>query len=120
MFILGTQYYRYPTPIEDDWRTDLRRIRRHGMTAVKFWLNWAHVQPTPDGFTFDTFDRLMDECQQAGCPGQRQSTRRGGAGYIPCLPVGQRAGGDLRVGRCVAARQSALLSPAHATGQRSG
>jgi hypothetical protein len=66
MFVLGTQYYRYPTPVEHDWRADLEQIRRLGMTAVKIWMNWAHVQPTPEAFAFDAFDRLMDESHQAG------------------------------------------------------
>jgi len=66
MFVLGTQYYRFPTPIEADWPADLARIRRHGMTTVKCWLNWAHVQPTREEFTFDLFDRMMDACHQVG------------------------------------------------------
>lgn len=37
MFTLGTQYYRYHTPIENDWHDDLAQIRKLGMTAVKIW-----------------------------------------------------------------------------------
>lgn len=36
-FIIGTQYYRPPTPPTEEWEDDFRRIKDLGIDIIKIW-----------------------------------------------------------------------------------
>jgi beta-galactosidase len=59
-FLWGAQYYRAPTPEQDCWEQDLRRMRELGCNCVKFWVQWRWSHRTEDRFYFDDLDLLMD------------------------------------------------------------
>jgi beta-galactosidase len=59
-FLFGSQYYRAPTPDSTCWENDLHRMRRLGMNAVKFWVQWRWSHRLGDNLVFDDVDRLMD------------------------------------------------------------
>ncbi len=65
-FIFGAQYYRAPTPEQDCWETDLRRMQELGFNHVKFWVQWRWSHRAPERFYFDDIDRLMDLAHQYG------------------------------------------------------
>ena len=59
-FIFGTQYYRAPTPEEQCWEHDFKKMSSLGMNTVKFWAQWRWSHRAEDKFYFDDLDRLMD------------------------------------------------------------
>ncbi|RKX47108.1 MAG: hypothetical protein DRP64_01955 [Verrucomicrobia bacterium] len=65
-FIFGAQYYRAPTPEQDCWETDLRRMQELGFNHVKFWVQWRWSHRAPGRFYFDDIDRLMDLAHRYG------------------------------------------------------
>jgi len=65
-FVLGTQYFRYPTPRAESWDADLARIRQLGMSVVKIFICWAEVEVEPGRFEFAIFDKLFDAVDRAG------------------------------------------------------
>lgn len=58
----GTQYYRPPTPLAEDWEADIANIRRHGFNTVKLMASWRWCCPAPNRMYFDDLDRLMELC----------------------------------------------------------
>ena len=65
-FIFGAQYYRAPTPEQDCWETDLRRMHELGFNHVKFWVQWRWSHRAPERFYFEDTDRLMDLAHRYG------------------------------------------------------
>ncbi len=59
-FPFGSQYYRAPSPHEDDWERDLKNMAGLGFNTVKFWVQWRWNHPQENKFYFDDIDRLMD------------------------------------------------------------
>lgn len=59
-FIYGAQYYRAPTPEENHWDEDLRRMAESGFNSVKYWAQWRWTHRAPGVFVFDDMDKLMD------------------------------------------------------------
>ena len=59
-FIFGTQYYRAPTPEEQCWEPDFKKMSSLGMNMVKFWAQWRWSHRSEEKFYFDDLDRLMD------------------------------------------------------------
>lgn len=62
----GSQYYRAPSPYEENWEKDLRNMAQYGFNMVKFWVQWRWNNPSEDYFYFDDTDRLMDLAQLNG------------------------------------------------------
>jgi beta-galactosidase len=58
--ILGSQYYRAPTPEPECWEADLAHIREIGFNAVKFFVQWRWSHRAPDRYYFDDLDALMN------------------------------------------------------------
>jgi beta-galactosidase len=56
----GCQYYRAPSPHQDEWDSDLRQMAKLGFNMVKFWLQWRWNHPAQDIFYFADIDRLME------------------------------------------------------------
>ncbi|MBN1269500.1 MAG: beta-galactosidase [Kiritimatiellae bacterium] len=66
MLILGSQYYRPPTPDPSRWESDLRRMREAGLNTVQLWAVWGWIEPEPGRFVYDDYDRLFDLADQNG------------------------------------------------------
>lgn len=58
----GAQYYRAPTPLEEDWETDLKNFKAQGFNTVKLWVQWRWNMPKEDTYDFSDIDRLLDIC----------------------------------------------------------
>lgn len=60
----GAQYYRYPTPLEQEWETDLANMKEAGFNTIKIWAMWRTNQPREGEYDFRDIDRLMDLAQE--------------------------------------------------------
>ncbi|HEX2866956.1 MAG TPA: beta-galactosidase [Ignavibacteriales bacterium] len=59
-FPFGSQYYRAPSPMEQDWEEDLKNMSELGFNTVKFWVQWRWNNPAEGEYYFDDIDRLME------------------------------------------------------------
>ncbi|WP_394916504.1 beta-galactosidase [uncultured Robinsoniella sp.] len=57
--IYGVQYYRFPTPVKEEWESDIKSIQKHGFNTIKIWAVWRTNQPEEDKYDFDDLDTLM-------------------------------------------------------------
>lgn len=62
----GSQYYRAPSPLREDWERDLKRMKNYGFNLVKFWVQWRWNHPAENAFYFDDIDELMDLSERYG------------------------------------------------------
>lgn len=62
----GAQYYRAPTPLKEDWVTDLTAFKNQGFNTVKLWVQWRWNMPKEDAYDFSDIDKLLDICQELG------------------------------------------------------
>ncbi len=60
----GSQYYRAPTPLPDQWEKDLEGIRDAGFNTIKIWAQWRWNNPKENVYDFQDLDRLMDLAHQ--------------------------------------------------------
>lgn len=58
-FLVGTQYYRAPTPRPEDWERDLANIRERGMNIIRLWLVWAWMNPAKGQFDYSDIETLL-------------------------------------------------------------
>jgi beta-galactosidase GanA len=65
-FPYGTQYYREPTPLPDEWEIDIKEIARVGMTHVQYRPQWICHERIRGQYTWDDTDRLFDLAAQYG------------------------------------------------------
>lgn len=63
-FPFGSQYYRAPSPQEQDWEKDLKNMSKLGFNTVKFWVQWRWNNPAENEYYFDDIDKLMDLAQK--------------------------------------------------------
>lgn len=59
-FIMGTQYYRPPTPPEEEWEEDFKRIKDLGMDFVKIWAMWTYIERKEGEFDWKKLDKLLN------------------------------------------------------------
>ncbi|HEX6462937.1 MAG TPA: beta-galactosidase, partial [Vicinamibacterales bacterium] len=57
---------RDPAAHRDEWRRDLRTIRRLGFNSIKTWVDWASTEPRPGEFRFDALDQLLALADETG------------------------------------------------------
>ncbi len=55
----GSQYYRAPSPLKEDWEKDLRKMSELGFNTVKFWVQWRWNNPEEGIYYWDDIDELM-------------------------------------------------------------
>lgn len=60
----GSQYYRPPTPPEEEWEDDFKRFRDIGFNTAKIWISWRWVEPQEGSYLYSDFDRLFDLGEQ--------------------------------------------------------
>jgi beta-galactosidase GanA len=65
-FPFGIQYYRAPTPLPDEWKADLERIREMGFTFIQVRPQWRWHERREGEFRWDDLDRLFDLCADNG------------------------------------------------------
>ena len=70
--IIGVQYERMPNPRPEDWARDLPQIAALGARVVRTWLYWRKVNPAPDTWVWNHYDRLFELAQQSGLQVQIQ------------------------------------------------
>ena len=58
--IHGTQYYRSPTPLPEEWEGDLARMGDFHLDIIQIRINWRNNELREDEYTFDDVDRLME------------------------------------------------------------
>lgn len=59
-FLLGTQYYRPPTPPEKEWEDDFKHIKDLGMDFVKIWAMWTYLEREKGKFDWTKLDKLLE------------------------------------------------------------
>ncbi|MBP1631575.1 MAG: hypothetical protein H6Q15_2468, partial [Bacteroidetes bacterium] len=55
----GSQYYRAPSPLREDWEKDLSKMSELGFNTVKFWVQWRWNNPEEGVYYWDDIDELM-------------------------------------------------------------
>jgi len=59
-FIYGTQYYRAPTPLPEEWEMDIPRIKGMGFNIIRLRPQWRWQEKRKGEFYWDDLDRLFD------------------------------------------------------------
>lgn len=58
--IHGTQYYRAPTPLPNEWETDISRFENYGLDAFQIRINWRWNERVENVYDFSDIDRLFE------------------------------------------------------------
>ena len=58
--IHGTQYYRSPTPLPEEWEGDLARMGEYNLDVIQIRINWQNNELREGKYQFDDVDKLMD------------------------------------------------------------
>lgn len=56
----GTQYYRAPTPLPNEWEEDISRMEDFALDAFQIRINWRWNEKQEGVYDFTDVDRLMD------------------------------------------------------------
>ncbi len=59
-FIIGTQYYRPPTPPREEWEDDFRKIKDLGIDTIKIWAMWTYIEKREEEFNWEKLDGLLN------------------------------------------------------------
>lgn len=62
----GAVYFRKSNPPRADWERDYAVAAEDGMTAFRHWFMWSAIQPSPDTWNWDDFDKQFDLAEQNG------------------------------------------------------
>lgn len=65
-FYYGTEYYRYPTPLPENWEEDFRKMRDLGFSIIKTESAWASMEPADGVYAWEENDRLVETCDRFG------------------------------------------------------
>ncbi len=58
--ILGSQYYRFPTPLSKDWEKDIKNMNKLGFNTVKIWAQWRSNEPKKGVYDFSDIEKLLN------------------------------------------------------------
>lgn len=64
--IYGTQYYRSPTPLKEEWNEDIPRLEEYGLDAFQIRINWRWNEVREGEYNFDDVDRLFELAEKNG------------------------------------------------------
>lgn len=64
--LLAIQYYRAPTPLPDEWESDLINIKKLGFEAIQLRIQWRWNERNEGIYEFDDIDRLFDIAEKNG------------------------------------------------------
>ena len=59
-FMFGAQYYRAPTPGEEQWERDLKNFKKNGFNTIKIWAQWSTNNPARGVYDFSDIERLLN------------------------------------------------------------
>ena len=59
-FVYGTQYYRAPTPLPEEWENDFKNFSRHGLNTIQLRLQWRQHEKRRGEYDFSDSDRLFE------------------------------------------------------------
>jgi len=62
----GSQYFRAPTPLREDWEKDLVNFKNQGFNTIKIWAQWRTNNPQEGVYLFDDLQELLDLSLQNG------------------------------------------------------
>ncbi len=60
----GTQYYRAPTPLENEWENDLSKMGEYGLDLIQIRINWRWNEKKENEYDFSDVDKLMELSQK--------------------------------------------------------
>lgn len=58
--IHGTQYYRSPTPLPEEWEEDISKLADFNLDAMQIRINWRWNERKEGEYDFSDIDRLME------------------------------------------------------------
>jgi len=58
--VYGTQYYRSPTPLPNEWEGDLSAMGEYGLNIIQIRINWRNNERKENVYDFSDVDALMD------------------------------------------------------------
>jgi beta-galactosidase len=64
--VLGTQYYRQPTPLPAEWEGDLKKIKSMGMEYIQLRPQWRWHERKEGNYRWDDIDHLVDLAEKTG------------------------------------------------------
>ena len=64
--IYGTQYYRSPTPLPNEWEDDIPRLADYSLGTLQIRINWRWNERREGEYDFSDVDRLMELAEQNG------------------------------------------------------
>ena len=64
--IYGTQYYRSPTPLKEEWAGDIARLADFELDAMQIRINWRWNERVEDEYDFSDIDELMSLAEKNG------------------------------------------------------
>lgn len=64
--IHGTQYYRSPTPLPEEWETDIPNLEKYNLDAFQIRMNWRWNEKREDEYDFSDVDRLLELAEKNG------------------------------------------------------
>lgn len=62
----GTQYYRAPTPMPDEWEVDIPELKRAGYTHIQLRPQWRWHEAVRHQYQFDDMNRLFELAEENG------------------------------------------------------
>ncbi len=65
-YMYGTQYYRAPTPLPDEWEIDLKNMDKAGLDTIQLRVQWRKNEPREDEYFFEDIDELFDLAEKYG------------------------------------------------------
>ena len=64
--IHGTQYYRAPTPLPDEWEGDIAKLENINVDAIQIRINWRWNEKREDDYDFSDVDALLSIAENYG------------------------------------------------------
>ena len=64
--VLGTQYYRQPTPTAKEWAEDLKKIKDLGMQMIQLRPQWRWHERVEGNYVWDDIDQLLELAEKSG------------------------------------------------------
>ncbi len=62
----GVQYYRSPTPLPEEWETDIPNFEKYNLDAFQIRINWRWNERREDEYDFSDVDRLLELAEKNG------------------------------------------------------
>jgi beta-galactosidase len=64
--IHGTQYYRTPTPLPEEWEGDIKNLEEYNIDSFQIRMNWRWNERVEGEYDFSDVDRLLQLAEKNG------------------------------------------------------